>query len=279
MKIRVSFIEFLNSVPLGWGFLHGRQQGAFQVLFDVPSECARHLATGEVDVGLIPVIEYQRIPGLRILPDIAVASRHEVKSVLFVSRTPLAEIRRVALDTSSRTSAVLLKILLHHYGKTEVEYLEHPPDPEAMLARCEAALLIGNPALRIDRTGLYVFDLAREWHRLTGLPFVFAFWAVRPGIELGSQAEIFYASREEGLQSLDQIASLYSERLGLPEGEIRVYLKDHLDYRLDPPHRQGLLKFFELAESLGLIPQIRPLDFLPVETAAAESMKSFWHRD
>lgn len=261
MKARISFIEFLNSVPLGWGFLHGPYRNDFELVFDVPSECARHLSRGEVDVGLIPAVEYQNIPGLRILPDIAIASRHEVKSVLFVSKSPLEQVRRIAVDSSSRTSVALLRILLEHFhGKQSVSYCEEPPDPERMLQLYDAALLIGNPALKMEQTSLHVYDLAREWNRFTGLPFVFAFWAVRQGVDLGEQAGLFALSRDLGLEKIDSIARIYSGRLAVPAAEIRDYLHT-LNYSLDDSNLRGLQTFFELAAKLGLIPAAQPLRF------------------
>ena len=267
MKLKVSFIEYLNSVPLGWGFLHGPDRDAFDILFDVPSECARHLLTGEADVGLIPVIEYQRIPDLLVLPDIAIASKKEVKSVLFVSKVPLTEVRRVAVDTSSRTSVALLKILLYKFhGLDSITFQEESPDPDKMLEHSDAALIIGNPALKVARSGLHIHDLANEWNHFTGLPFVFACWAVRRDADLGEQREIFYRSRDLGLQKVDAIARIYSEKLAVPEPEIRTYILENLNYSLDEANLRGLKAFFEAAAELGLISSPRPLEFHPADS-------------
>ncbi|MCH8016774.1 MAG: menaquinone biosynthesis protein [Acidobacteria bacterium] len=265
-KLRVSFIEYLNSVPLGWGFLNGPYQDAFDILFDVPSQCARHLSTGEADVGLIPVIEYQRIPGLSVLPDIAIASKREVKSVLFVSKKPLTEVSSVAVDSSSRTSVALLKILLGKFhGLDSVTYHETSPDPEQMLEFHDAALIIGNPALKVRRDSLNVYDLAAEWNRFTGLPFVFAVWAVRSAADLGEEAQIFYQSRKQGLQEIDTIASVYSKKLGVEAGEIREYILENLNYSLDQDNLRGLQTFFDTAAELGLTSSSRPLEFYPID--------------
>lgn len=264
-KLKVSFIEYLNSVPLGWGFLKGPYQDAFDILFDVPSQCARHLSTGKADVGLIPAIEYQRIPGLSVLPDISIASKREAKSVLFVSKKPLTEVPSVAVDSSSRTSVALLKILLQKfYGRHSVRYHQESPDPERMLELHDAALIIGNPALKVRRDSLHVYDLANEWNRFTGLPFVFAVWAVRSGADLGEQAQIFYRSREQGLKEIDSIASLYSKKLGVEAGEIREYILENLNYSLDQDNLRGLQTFFDTAAELGLIASSRSLQFYPV---------------
>lgn len=262
MKQRISFIEFLNSVPLGWGFLNGSCRDQFDLLLDVPSRCARRLAEGEAEVGLIPVIEYQNIPGLTVIPDISIASKQEVKSVLFVSRKRVQEVKSVALDTSSRTSAALLKILMAlKFGKHDLQYAPHPPKLDAMLSDFDAALVIGNPALNVGGPDLFVLDLAREWNELTGLPFVFAFWAVRPGVDLEGKEVLFRRSKEEGLRHIKDISKIYSQRLNLPSREIEDYLRFNLDYSLDGANLRGLGKFYRLARDLDLIPSIRPIEF------------------
>lgn len=264
MKLKVSFIEYLNSVPLGWGFLHGPDKDAFDILFDVPSECARHLASGEADVGLIPVIEYQRIPNLRILQNISISSKRDVKSVLFVSKVPLNQVTSVAVDTSSRTSVALLKVLLYKfYGLHSIHFQEEFPDPDKMLKIHDAALIIGNPALKIERSKLYIHDLAQEWNHFTGLPFVFACWAVRADVQLKKQQQVFYRSRELGLQEVDSIARIYSKKLGVSKEEISTYILQNLDYSLDKANLRGLETFYAAAAELGLIQSHRPLDFYP----------------
>lgn len=273
-QLRVSFINFLNSVPLGWSFLHGDLQNAFELIFDVPSECARRLQDGEADVGLIPVIEYQNNPELTILPDISISSKREVRTVLFASKLPLPQVRRVAVDTSSRTSAALLKIVMKEFlGLDSIVYEPHRPDPERMLQGYDAALIIGNPAFRVARQRFFVFDLAQEWSRWTGLPFVFAFWAVRRCVDLGRRIELFYRSRDEGLRRLPEIAQLYSEKLDLPPEDIRRYLSRHLDYSLDEENLKGLRAFYEMAAHHNLIGKARPLEFYPSPEGLAEASK------
>lgn len=272
--MRISFIEFLNAVPLGWGFLHGSLKGKHEILFDVPAECARHLKNGEADAGLIPVIEYQRIPGLEVVPGIAIASKREVRSVLFLSRVPIRSVRRIAVDVSSRTSVALLKILiLEFYGLRGVEFVECPPSPREMLQDFDAGLVIGNPALQVPTEGIYVHDLAAEWNRFTGLPFVFAFWAVRREGLSGEDLADFHRSREEGLRSLPFIAEWYSSRLPVSAPDIRSYLTRNLDFSLDRENQLGLERFYELAGKLGLIDQIKPVKFTP--SAAGKQQQHF----
>jgi chorismate dehydratase len=261
--MKVSFIEFLNAVPLGWGLLHGDPKDSVELSLDVPSECADKLARGEADVGLIPVIEYQRIPGLRVVPEIAIAAKHEVRSVLFVSKIPIERVSTVAVDTASRTSVALLRILLErYYFNPDVKFQPAYANPETILSEHDAALVIGNPALKIRQEGLRVYDLAGEWNKFTGLPFVFAFWGVRSGLDLGENAAVFYKSREAGMKSIPEICRTYGERLQLPAQEIKRYLLENLDYSLDQPNQQGLQCFFSYAAELGIIPEVRPLEFV-----------------
>ncbi len=262
-RYRISFIEFLNAAPLGWSFLHGRLEGRHEMLLDVPAECARRLRDGEADAGLIPVIEYQRIPGLEVVPGIGIASREEVRSVLFVSRKPFREVESVAVDTSSRTSVALLRILFEEFHGCRGVLLEPaPPHPGSMLSNYDAALLIGNPALQVSPQGLYVYDLAREWHRFTGLPFVFAFWGIRETAAADGLAELLHEALAEGLAAVPLIAEWYSTRLPLAPLEIRRYLTTNLEYRLDPACLKGLETFYSLAHKHHLIDGVRPLRFV-----------------
>ena len=260
-RMRVSFSEFLNAVPLGWAFLQGRFQDV-ELLLEVPSRCSDLLAAGGADVGVIPVIEYQRIPGLTVIPGISIAAKREVRSVLFVSRRPIENVRTIALDSSSRTSVALLTILLRKfYGNREVEMRTVGADPASPLSGCDAALLIGDSALFARTEGLRVYDLAGEWNRFTGLPFVFAFWAVAAGYELGERKEYFSLSKAAGLAEVEQVCRVYGERLGIPADEIRSYLLSNLDYTLDDANQAGLCLFYKYAAELGLIPEVRPLEF------------------
>ena len=215
-------------------------------------------------MGLIPVVECGRIPGLRVLPDICIASRQEVKSVLFVSKVPISRVSRLAVDRSSRTSAALLRIILERFhGRDSIEYVVEDPDPESMLERYDAALVIGNAAMQVGGGSLSVYDLAAEWFRFTGLPFVFAVWAVRPEVTLGNRLRLFYESREKGLRSIEAISRLYAGRLGLERAEVREYLLN-LNYVLDGKSRRGLATFLDLAREMGLIPAAPELEYYPL---------------
>jgi predicted solute-binding protein len=261
-KLRVGIVDFLNSKPLAWGFMKGHHGDLFIPSFHSPALVARLLEQGNLDIGLIPSVEVQRIPGLRVLPDLCVSATQEVRSVLLVSGKPLDQVRRVALDVNSRTSVALLKILLDSRG-LQPEYLEQRPELDRMLEEADAALLIGDPALAIDRDRYEVLDLAAEWHRLTGHPFVFAVWAVRPEVDVPDLAFYFKSSLRYGLSSLDILVREAAAALSLDPEMVRTYLSDNLSFFLRWPEISGLVEFYRRAHALGLIPKPRDLEFWP----------------
>ncbi len=260
-KLRVGIVNFLNSKPLAWGFLKGHHADLFAPSYHPPAMVARLLAQGNLDIGLIPSIEVQRIPNLRVMPDMCVAAQHEVRSVLLVSRVPVEQIRRVALDTNSRTSATLIRVLLRERWGLDPEYLHERPDPERMLAEADAALLIGDPALRVDRDRYLIIDLAAEWKTLTGLPFVFAVWAVRPEVEIPDLPFYFKSSLRYGLSSLDILVREAAGEMGLDSAEVRSYLTENLSFFLRQEEIEGLEEFYRRAHNHGLILEPRPLEF------------------
>lgn len=258
-KLRVGIVNFLNSKPLAWGFLKGHHADLFAPSYHPPALVARLLAQGNLDIGLIPSIEVQRIPNLRVLPDMCVAAKHEVRSVLLVSRGPVEEIRRVALDQNSRTSATLVRVLLRERYGINPEYLHERPDPERMLSEADAALIIGDPALRVDRERYHIIDLAEEWNELTGLPFVFAVWAVRPEVDIPDLPFYFKSSLRYGLSSLDTLVRESAAELGLDSSEVRSYLTENLSFFLRQEEIEGLEEFYRRAHAHGLILEPRPL--------------------
>jgi chorismate dehydratase len=260
-KLRVGIVNYLNSKPLAWGFLKGHHADLFAPSYHPPALVARLLGQGNLDIGLIPSIEVQRIPNLRILPDLCVAASHEVRSVILVSRCPLPEIRKVALDQNSRTSVALLRVLLRERYGLDPEYLHERPDAERMLAEADAALLIGDPALKVDRDRYVVTDLAAEWRELTGLPFVFAVWAVRPEVEIPDLPFYFKSSLRYGLSSVDTLAREAAAELDLDSSEIRAYLTDNLSFFLRRDEIAGLEEFYRRAHANQLILEPRPLVF------------------
>jgi len=269
-RLRVSAISYLNTAPLMWNFEHGSDsvelRKVFEVDYTLPSRCAQMLAEGSADIGIIPVAAYTTIPGLLVLPDVAIASRGAVRSILLISQRPWSEIRSVALDSSSRTSAALVQVLLKMQNR-EVTFAPAEPNLDAMLKKYDAALMIGDPALEVDRTRYQTWDLAEEWRNLTGKPFVFAFWAVREGVaaeeELSRAAEVFRESRDEGLKHIPEIANEWSSQLSISEQTIRSYLRENIHYYLDTESISGMKLFFELAASYEILPTAPELRLAP----------------
>ena len=273
-RLRISAISFLNTAPLMWDFEHPPQNlrlaQNFEVHYTLPSACAEELARGDSDIGIIPVLAYATIPGLRIIPDIAIAARGAVRSILLVCRKPLDQVRSVALDTSSRTSVALTKVLFHIRWNRTPEFRPHAPELDGMLAENDAALLIGDPALLVDRSRYLTFDLAEEWKLQTGLPFVFAFWAVREqalAAFSGTEAAIvsaFRESRDHGLQNFDATATEWRSRITLSAPDIRAYLEQNIHYFLQQEDLAGLRRFYQEAAAIGALPAVPDLNFLRV---------------
>jgi len=264
--MRISAISYLNTAPLMWDFEHGDAGKQFEIGYTIPSQCAAELAAGTADIGIVPAAAYATIPDLAILPGVAIASKQAVRSILLISRKPLDEIRTVALDSSSLTSVALSRILFEKYWGGQRIFTSAPPQLDSMLASHDAALLIGDPALKVDCSHYCTWDLADTWIKFTGKPFVFAFWAVRQ-IALESStidlASIFQESRDHGLQpcNLDQIARTWSPKLGISEDNVRTYLTANIYYYLDAPCLDGLQLFYRYASECGVLPQVPELQF------------------
>ena len=268
--LRISAISFLNTAPLMWDFEHGDAARDFQIEYTVPSACAAAMDANQADIGIIPAFTYAEIPDLVILPNIAIASKDQVRSILLVSKRPIEEVRTIATDSSSRTSVALLQVLFAKFLGGHRQFTPHDPQLAAMLHQHDAALLIGDAALQVPSdTGYHLYDLAHEWHRRTGKPFVFAFWAVRldalnrqpRGLDL---VEVFQRSRDHGLQpeNIATIASEWSPKLGLDPEDIRHYLTENIHYYLDRDNHAGLQLFLEYAQELALIREVPELRFL-----------------
>ena len=273
-RLRISAISYLNTAPLMWDFEHGDAGRDFDISYTLPSACARALADGSADIGIIPAAAYTEIPGLQVLPDVAIASRRAVRSILLVSKVPIEQVQTVALDTSSMTSVALTKVLFERWLGGGRTFTAMPPDVDAMLAEHDAGLLLGDPALKVDRTRYHTLDLAEEWIRHTGKPFVFAFWAVRgdalreaaPSLDL---AAAFQKSRDHGLEasSLNQIARQWAPRLDTSEADVRSYLTQNIYYRLDAGCLEGLRLFYQYAAEIGALPAAPELQFVDATKA------------
>lgn len=263
---RLSIIDYLNAAPLNQGFKHGLGAEHFHLKFHYPSACADRLREGAVDAGIVSSIEYLRIPDLRIVPGLCIASPKRVRSVVILSKVPPEQIRSLALDNSSRTSVVLAQLLLRERYGASPAGTDMGPDLPAMLAGNDAALMIGDAAMRADRQGLFVLDLAEEWHAWTGLPFVFALWLVRkqaPELPVpGGVAPFFHKSLELGLAQLPAIVEEARRTIGWTRTELHEYLTENISYSLGEAERESLALFFEKAVRHGFAPGALPLRFL-----------------
>jgi chorismate dehydratase len=276
-RLRISAISYLNTAPLMWDFEHGSVDAGFDISYTLPAQCAARLRDESADIGIIPAAAYCSIPDLAIIPGVAIASRRAVRSILLVSKVPLKKIRTVALDTSSITSVALTRVLFAKWwGGGERVFSAMAPDIAQMLERHDAALVIGDPALQIDRSRYVTYDLAEEWIRFTGKPFVFAFWAVRQAALRDAAndldlAALFQQSRDHGLapENVGCIVREWAPRLGLTEAAVSDYLTQHIYYSLDAECLAGLRLFYKYAEECGSLPEAKPLQFLEVARAAA----------
>lgn len=262
MRLRVSLVNYLNAAPLGWSFLHGPLQDQFQISLASPARCAEQLAKGEVDIGLIPAIEYQRIQDLIAIPGVAIAATNEVRSVLLVRRRGSIRLDSVALDTSSRTSVALVKLLLNSRMGIHPEFVPHEPDLSEMLRKHDAALLIGDAALQCSAEEYEVLDLAAAWRDWQGKPFVFAFWACRAAAQLPENiVDIFVTAKEWGLARIEEIAASYARTLALPAAFLEGYLRHNLDHDMGLEHIEGLMQFYRLASEAGMIDGLKAVRF------------------
>jgi chorismate dehydratase len=293
-KLRISIVQYLNTAPLVWGFTNGPLAGKYDLSFTVPSQCAEAMRTGAADIAIIPAIEYQRIPGLVVLPDLAIASQNRVRSLLILARKPIEQVRSVALDSSSRSTQALTRILAIRHWKIDPEFFETEPDLSAMLGKADAAMLIGDPALHISlaierastvspqgraicqaaalgitSAGIFhVYDVVGEWRKFSGLPAVMAIWAARPEVVTPEVLGDFSASRNFGLSQLAAISLQAARELELPQQALESYLRDNIDFSLGEENRRGLERYFQEAAKLGLIARDKKITWASATTEA-----------
>ena len=297
-KLRIAAIQYLNPAPLMWDFEHApedtRLAERYAIHATLPAQCAEALNAGSADIGLIPATAYATMPGLAILPGCVIASLDAVRSILLVMRAgqEVNALRRVAMDPASRSSNTYAQILLRRFHGVAPEFfLRAMPknsdptcavDAAALLRDCDAAVLIGDPALRMIEESeashagggesVRCIDLAREWRVHTGLPWVSAFWAVRPeaiaasGHAASDVVEDFLRSRDHGLQHLEEIVAEWTPRLAGPPAiaatTIRAYLRENIHYIFDDACRAGLECFYRYAAEMKILPEVPPLRFL-----------------
>ncbi|HEX6495128.1 MAG TPA: menaquinone biosynthesis protein [Acidobacteriaceae bacterium] len=282
-RLRVAAIRFLNPAPLMWDFDHPPLAVPLATRYDIesmmPAQCAERLAHGTADLGLVPITAFAHSEDLCIVPGCAIASKGAIRSLLLILRagTGLEGVRSIATDTSSRATLAYVQVMARSFWKIPATFVQHPPDLEAMLAACDAALLIGDPALlaledrvaRQKRTGeeLVYLDLGAEWHKLTGLPWISAVWGVRE-TSLRSAAERdqlvsdLIGSRDAGLAHTDDLADEWAMHMEVPRATIHAYLTQNIHYILDPDCVDGLRRFYELAAACEVLPPLADLRFL-----------------
>jgi chorismate dehydratase len=295
-KLRISIVQYLNTAPLVWGFTNGPFAGKYDLSFTVPSQCAEALRTGTADIAIIPAIEYQRIPGLVVLPDLAIASQNRVRSLLIVAKKPIEQVRSIALDHSSRSTQALTRILAAEHWNISPEFFETEPNLTAMLQRADAALLIGDPALRLSIaiekkstvspqgravcqaatlgiTGaqiFHVYDVVGEWRRYSSLPAVMAVWAARPEVVTTELLADFAASRNFGLTQVPAICQEAARELELPQPDLESYLRQNIDFSLGEENRRGLERYFHESAKLGLIGRETKIEWAVASKEAAQ---------
>jgi chorismate dehydratase len=260
---RLAASSYLNSAPLIWSFQHGRHEGSVEFVEAVPARCAQLLSAATVEGALIPVIEYQRIAGGALVPNVCVGSQKEVLSVVLVSKNKrLENIQTVALDESSRTSATLVKVIFREFLDREPEWTTRAPDLAEMLEKNDAALIIGDPGMAFPRQGLNVWDMASLWNEYTGLGFVFAMWMVRDDAEERARLVDFAGARDEGVAQIEEIVHSYQDKIPMRLDELRNYLTENIVFEVDESMEKGLQLYFELAFKHGLIERVKPLRFV-----------------
>jgi chorismate dehydratase len=248
---RVCAVSYLNTSPLVWGLLHGQQKESVELSFSVPSVCADRLESGEVDIGLVPCAELPRLD-LEFAPEVGIACRGPVRSILLVSKVDPSRIETVAADSGSRTSVMLTRIVLNRVFGTQPAILTMSPNLHAMLERADAALIIGDPALHLhpEQLPYRVLDLGEEWVKLSGLPMVFAVWAGKAQFMTDSVRRTFIESYRFGFDHLDEIVASAPSIHGVPAELARLYLTRHIVFELNDHDRLGLARFLEWAAEL-----------------------------
>jgi len=251
--VRLGAVSYLNVRPLVYGL--DRHPDEVTLRFDVPSVCADLLARGEIDLGMVPSIACLDRPSDRIVPGVCIGSEGPVASVALFSRVPIGSVRSISLDTSSRTSAALVRILCARRFGIAPAFVPHAPDLRAMLAVADCALLIGDPALFSDVRGEHVekIDLGAAWTEMTGLPFVWACWAGPPGPVTPAIVRLLQEAAVLGMAHTDEIADAYCAPRSADQQLARRYLRDHLRFLLDDRALEGLRRFYREASVLGLV--------------------------
>lgn len=261
-QLRVGAVSYLNTKPLIFGL--GGLAPCLRIEIAPPSILATRLRGGLLDVALVPVMEYFSSPDYRLVAESAICGSGKVRSVLLFSCRPIEEARSICLDPESMTSNALLKALCREHFNVEPRWVARPPGrkPTDLLksGECDAALVIGNNALAMTEQFPHHYDLGQEWWRLTGLPFVFAVWAARPGVETAELGAALRESLRLGLENLEWIAGDASRTLGLDRDLCLTYIRQMLQYELNDRTWAGMIRFYEVTRAMGLITNAPPPD-------------------
>jgi chorismate dehydratase len=259
--VRLGAVGYLNARPLTWAL--DRAPDRWHIRYDVPAVCSALLRSREVDLGLVPSFDYLEGEDYRVVPGVGIGSYGPVASVALFTRVPIEDIRRIALDSSSRTSVALVKVLCHYRFHITPEFVPHSPELGEMTRRADAALLIGDPALEADyeSLGLRKLDLGAEWTDMTSLPFVYATWTGRTGAVSPSDVRLLQDAQEEGRRSLGAIASEFGGGDAMRAERAATYLRDNVKYGIGADDARGLQMFLDYAADLGLAPRKRLLEF------------------
>jgi chorismate dehydratase len=260
--IRVGVVEYLNARPLVYGL--DARPDLFRLQYDVPARCAALLHEGAVDLALLPAIEYLRGPDYRVVPGIAVASIGPVASVALFTTRPATAIRSIAIDASSRTAVALLRVLCAQWFDIEPKFITMQPDLQSMLKRCDAALLIGDIALFTEyemMVDLDKIDLGEEWTAMTGLPFVWAFWAGRGDMVEPEHVRALRTARDAGAAAVDEVVAAHTSG-DTEQAELATeYLRKNVHFALTEDGRSGVKRFYAAAADVGIVPQAAALRF------------------
>ncbi len=262
MTIRIGSVPYLNAKPQVDWFHTPDCDADVEISYAVPSELARMLREGRLDVANVSSFEGLQNPNLVIVPGISISAYGAVKSVRLFSKVPLDHIRSVALDTSSLTSSALIQVLLCEQFGITPRYEHHPPDLETMLASYDAGLIIGDLKLFDLMPGVTVYDLGQGWHDLTGLPFVYACWLARADRACSEMTRALTRARDWGVERLEELALNWSARMNLPLDRCRDYFIHVMNYELTPEQMEGLRLFQRKCFEHGLLAEIYPLRFL-----------------
>lgn len=268
---RISASSYSNTAPLIWSFLYGTNRGKDELILDnAPARSAELLAENRIDAALVPVIEYQRIEDVLLVPRVCVGAKERVRSVCLVTKgADLKDVRTVALDVSSKTSVALTRIIFREFLGIEPIYKQAKPNLTEMLSDSDCALLIGDPALMTrdgqmteDYGQIRKFDLAETWREFTGCGFVFAMWMANKDKAGIARTIDFAAARDEGLAHLDEIISNYETEITLPRDDFKKYLSENISYTIDDSMQKGLSLYYDLAHKHGLIEKRKELNFI-----------------